>query len=448
MKTRILYTIVLFLGVISSQAQTVPDTSTQLTLQKAIEIAMVNNYDIKIASAEREKAKNNNSIGNAGLLPSVSVSGGADYSSNDTEIHIATQDADGNPVTIIQEQDNAASTNYNAAARVDYTLFDGFGNIYTYKKLKSSDNLQETVFRQQTESTIVQVAEQYYQVCRAQQNLHLAQESMRISRERYQKAMDQKAYGQANQLDVLNAEVDMNNDSTIVLQTEQTFIQSIKNLNLVLGVPIQNIYEVDNSIAYRDDFKADVVIADALMNNANLSAQQQQEQISNLDVKITDAKKYPTLSAYGQYSYNRTDNDAGQLLYNQTQGPKVGVSLNFNVFNGRQQRTREKNARLDYISQQERTMQVKSQVERDASNAYTDYIYKRRIVDLQESSLEQARLNFEQTQEMFQLGRVTSIEFRTAQQNLLNVAAQYNDAQYTAKVAEFYLLQLTGQLIQ
>ncbi|MCT4643335.1 MAG: TolC family protein, partial [Carboxylicivirga sp.] len=336
----------------------------------------------------------------------------------------------------------------NTNARVDYTLFDGFGNIYTYKKLKSSDNLQETIFRQQTETTIVQVAEQYYQVCRAQQNLNLAKESMRISRERHQKAIDQKAYGQANQLDVLNAEVDMNNDSTTVLQTEQTFIQSIKNLNLVLGVPIQNVYEVDNSINYRDDFKADEVIAEALMNNSTLSAQQQQEKISNLDVKITDAKKYPTLSAYGQYSYSKQENDASQVLYNQSNGPKVGVSLNFNVFNGRQQRTKEKNARLDYISQQERTLQVKSQVERDASNAYTDYIYKRRIVDLQESSLKQAKLNFEQTQEMFQLGRVTSIEFRTAQQNLLNVAAQYNDAQYTAKVAEFLLLQLTGQLIQ
>ncbi|MCT4590833.1 MAG: TolC family protein [Carboxylicivirga sp.] len=443
MKTRILYTIVLLLGVISTQAQTIPDSSTQLTLQKAIEIAMLNNYDIKIASAERQKAKNNNSIGNAGLLPSLTVSGGADYSSMDTKTEISS-----NPDNIIIEADGAVSTSYNTNARVDYTLFDGFGNIYTYKKLKSSDNLQETIFRQQTETTIVQVAEQYYQVCRAQQNLNLAKESMRISRERHQKAIDQKAYGQANQLDVLNAEVDMNNDSTTVLQTEQTFIQSIKNLNLVLGVPIQNVYEVDNSINYRDDFKADEVIAEALMNNSTLSAQQQQEKISNLDVKITDAKKYPTLSAYGQYSYSKQENDASQVLYSQSNGPKVGVSLNFNVFNGRQQRTKEKNARLDYISQQERTLQVKSQVERDASNAYTDYIYKRRIVDLQESSLKQAKLNFEQTQEMFQLGRVTSIEFRTAQQNLLNVAAQYNDAQYTAKVAEFLLLQLTGQLIQ
>ncbi|MBK3516976.1 TolC family protein [Carboxylicivirga marina] len=426
---------------IASFAQVTPDSTVQLSLSKAVEIALVNNYDIKIATAEREKAKNNNSIGNAGLLPSLSVSGGTDYSKNDTKIEIIGQDE---PI----EVDDAKSMSYNANARIDYTFFDGFGNIYTYKKLKSSDNLQETVLRQQTETTIVQVAERYYQVCRTQQNLHLAKESMRISKERLQKAIDQKSYGQANQLDVLNAEVDMNNDSTTILETEQAFIQSIKDLNLVLGVPIQNLYEVDKTINYRDDLKADEIITAALLNNSRLVVQQQQEKISNLDVKITNAAKYPTLSAYGQYGYNRQDNDAGQLLYNENIGTSAGVSLKFNVFNGRQQSTREKNAKLDYIGQQERTYQVKSEIERDASNAYTDYIYKRKIVELQESSMAQARLNFEQTQEMFQIGRVTSIEFRAAQQNLLNVAAQFNDAQYKAKVAEFYLLQLSGQLIQ
>ncbi len=448
MKTKYITLFTFLCFYLTTKAQELPDSSQQLSLQKAVEIAMVNNYDIKIASGELQKAKNLNSAGNAGLLPSVSVSGGADYSNKDTEIELLSQGSDGGPSTAIIEQDNAASTTYNANARVDYTLFDGFGNIYTYRKLKSADNLQETIFRQQTEVTIVQVAQQYYQVCRAQQNLHLATESMRISRERWIKANDQKAYGQATQLDVLNAEVDMNNDSTTVLQTEQVFIQSLKDLNLVLGVPIQTQYEVDHTITFRDDFKADEVISAALMNNASLVAQQQQEQISGLDVKIAKSGKFPTLAAYGQYGYYRQDNDAGQLLYNQNIGTTAGVSLKFNVFNGSQQRTREKNAKLDHINQQERSQQVKSKVERDASNAFTDYIYKRRIVELQKSSLEQARLNFEQTKELFQLGRVTSIEFRTAQQNLLKVAANYNDAQFQAKTAEFYLLQLTGELIQ
>ncbi|WP_439184138.1 TolC family protein [Carboxylicivirga taeanensis] len=448
MKTKYITLILLLLAYLCTNAQEVPDTSQQLTLQKAIEIALVNNYDIKIASGELQKAKNLNSIGNAGLLPSVSLNGGADYSNKDTEIELLSQGSDGAPSKVVIEQDNAGSATYNANARIDYTLFDGFGNIYTYKKLQSADALQETIFKQQTEATIVQVAQQYYQLCRAQQNLYLAKESMRISRERWQKAMDKKAYGQATQLDILNAEVDMNNDSTIVLQTEQSAIQSMKDLNLLLGVPIQNTYAVDNSISFRNDFTSEEILAAALLHNSRLLTQQQQEHISSLDVKLANAGKYPTLSAYGQYGYFRQDNDAGQLLYNQNMGTTAGISLKFNVFNGRQQRTREKNARLDYMSAQERTSQVKSEIERDASNAYTDYIYKRKIVELQKSSLEQARLNFGQTKELFQLGRVTSIEFRTAQQNLLRVAADYNDAQYQAKTAEFYLLQLTGQLIQ
>ena len=100
------------------------------------------------------------------------------------------------------------------------------------------------------------------------------------------------------------------------------------------------------------------------------------------------------------------------------------------------------------MSEQERTRQIKSQLERDASNAYTDYAYKKRIIELQERSMVQAELNFEQTKEMFKLGSVSSIEFRTAQQNMLNVANNYNDSRFNAKVAEYNLLRITGELIQ
>ncbi|MCU4174789.1 TolC family protein [Carboxylicivirga sp. N1Y90] len=442
MKTiKYILSIVLILSIAKVNAQDILTGTEKISLSKAVEIAMLNNYELKIASNELKKADNNNTVGNAGLLPSLTLNGGVDYGHNDTEMEFTGQNSE------IIKIDNAESLTYNSNVRMDYTLFDGFGNVYTYKKLQGANERQETLFRQQTELTIVQVAERYYEVCRAQQNLHLAKESMRISRERLQKAMDKKAYGQANQLDVLNAEVDMNSDSTIVLQTEQAFLNSVKDLNVVLGVPVQNVYQVVDAIKFRDDFTADKVISGALLNNAGMIAQKQQEGISNLDLKITKAQKYPTISAYGQYGYNRQDNDAGQIAYNQSMGSSAGVSLKFNIFNGQQQRTKEKNATLDFRSQQERSFQLQSELERDAANAYTDYVYKRRIVELQETSVEQAQLNFEQTQEMYQLGRVTAIEFRTAQQNLLDVAANFNNARFTAKVAEFYLLQLTGELI-
>ncbi|WP_338397500.1 TolC family protein [Persicobacter psychrovividus] len=438
----------------------------KIDLAKAIETAMTNNYDIKIARAEADKAQNSHHIGNAGLLPSVSASGGGDFSVNDTEIQFmnmgggtgsggstgggagggAAPDDTPTPGDIMVI-DGAESISYNASIRMDYTIFDGFGNVYTYKKLEGASELQETLYRQQMEMTIVQVAEQYYEVCRAQQNYNLAQQSLDISKERYQKAVDQKTYGQANQLDLLNAEVDMNSDSTLLLQTEQQLLMSLKNLNVVMGIGVNNSYEVNDSVTYRDDLTADYVTTAAMTYNASIVAQLQQTEISELDMKITRARKMPSISAYGSYGYNRTDNEASQVIYNQNRGFSTGLSASFNIFNGRQQRIAEQNAKIDLATEKERQRQTEAQIERDIANAYTDYTYKKRIVELQRTSLKQARLNFESTKEMFALGRSTSIEFRTAQENLLNVANQFSDAQFQAKVSEFYLLQLSGLIL-
>ena len=334
----------LIAGLVSGQNSA--PTGEQMTLQKAIETAMVNNYDLKIAENTLKQAENNNTAGNAGLLPSVTLNGGTEYSSTDTEMQLNGTGSDEVITT-----NGAESMSYNANARIDYTLFDGFGNVYSYKKLKQSNALQATVFQQQMEMTILQVVQYYYEVCRAQQNLTLAGESMRISRDRYTRTKDQKTYGQANQLDLLNAEVDMNSDSTAILRAEQSFLMSVKNLNVVMGIDIGETYSIDDQITFRDDLTAERVMTEAMMNNSNLLSQQQQEGISQMDLKITQAAKYPSLSAYGQYGYNRQDNDAGQLAYNQNLGTTAGVSLRFNVFNGRQQHTREQNAKLNLISQ-------------------------------------------------------------------------------------------------
>ncbi|MCW3805437.1 TolC family protein [Plebeiibacterium marinum] len=434
-----IFTTLIFLGV--ATAAFAQQTGKKLTLEEAISVALTNNHELKIADNTLKQTQNSNSIGNAGLLPSVTLNGGASYSSTNSE----TDPASGTGTVSV---DGAETTSYNGNVRVDYTLFDGFGNQYTYKKLKQTSKMQETLFKQQMELTIIQVVQSYYEVCRNQQNLQLAQESMEISKERYSKAIDRKAYGQANQLEVLNAEVDMNTDSANVLVAEQSLAMSVKDLNVVLGIPVQTMFNVDDHIDFNKVFQSDEVTTKALKNNSSLISQLQQESISQLDFKVTRSTKYPTLSAYGTYSYNNSEYTKSDINSLQTDGLTGGVSLRLNVFNGRQQNTRESNARLAYLSQQERTRQIESQLERDASNAYTDFIYKKRIADLQQTSLTQAELNFDKTKEMFKLGNATSIEFRTAQQNMLNAANNYNNARFNAKIAEYNLLQITGELVQ
>ena len=50
-----------------------------LTIDDAINIALKNNFDIWIARNDADAAKLNNTLGNAGMLPGVSITGSDNY---------------------------------------------------------------------------------------------------------------------------------------------------------------------------------------------------------------------------------------------------------------------------------------------------------------------------------------------------------------------------------
>ena len=66
--------------------------------------------------------------------------------------------------------------------------------------------------------------------------------------------------------------------------------------------------------------------------------------------------------------------------------------------------------------------------------------------EVQEENVKTSTLNFKRSEEYYKLGRLTSIDFRTAQNNLLNAELSYSTAKFNAKNAELRLLQLSGSL--
>ena len=49
------------------------DAQENLTLEKAIRIALENNYSVKLTKKDVEIAENNTAVGNSGFLPTVKV---------------------------------------------------------------------------------------------------------------------------------------------------------------------------------------------------------------------------------------------------------------------------------------------------------------------------------------------------------------------------------------
>ena len=85
--------------------------------------------------------------------------------------------------------------------------------------------------------------------------------------------------------------------------------------------------------------------------------------------------------------------------------------------------------------------------QKELNNSYETYKNNLFILDVQEQSLNTSKNNFLRNSEKYDIGIVSSIEFRNAQINLLNANLSRNTARYDAKISELIFLKLSGQII-
>lgn len=429
--------ILIVLGVlccVNLQAQNV------LTKEEAVSKALENNYGVQIAKNDVAVAENNASILNSGYLPTVTGNAGATYNLDNTEAEFSN----GN-VTVLN---GAESSRYNASVNLNYTLFDGLGRRYNYKRLKEQYQLTELQARETIENTIIQMFSVYYNVAQLSDNLNTLEETLIVTKDRLVRAEYQFEYGQNTKLEVLNAEVDINNDSINIINTKQQLKNAKRDLKLVLGETFTENYEVENEVDFTLQFQKDSLFQQAKSRNVALLQTEKNIAISKLDINSGKSAYLPTVGLTGSYGWNKNNNNAASFLTTSTNtGLSGGLNLSWNLFDGGATINRVRNAKINLETQQLQKENILLSIERDFNNAWDDYMNKLEIYNIQDKNITTAQNNFDRTQEKFKIGQVNSIEFRQAQINLLNAELSRNQAKYDAKLAELTLLQISGELL-
>ncbi len=441
------FTSVLFLitGLCLLQAQ-----SPLLTKEEAVAQALEKNFGIEVARNQVAIADNNQSILNSGYLPTLSAVAGANYSRDDSNIEFPGQvDDNGNPRADL-EINQAEAQRYNSALQLNYTLFDGLGRLYNYKSLKEEYELTTLQARETIENTMLELFSVYYEIARLSENEKVLEEALRISQDRTKRAEYAFEFGQNTKLNILNAEVDVTNDSINLLNTRQQLKNAKRDLNLVLNRELDKAFVVDTLIQFTSPLVLQDYIDRAAENNVSVLQVERNLAINAYDIKISKSGYLPRVGLTGSYGWNLNQSAASAFFpgtNNTNKNLSLGASLSWNLFDGGNTAVRIKNAKIAYDNQEILKKQVMLEVDRDIKNALDIYKNRLNIYRIQEKNVVTNKNNFERSREQFQLGRITSIEFRQAQINLLNAQTNKNLAKYDAKLAELQLLQLTGQLL-
>lgn len=411
-----------------------------LSTQEAVSLTLEYNYGIKIASNAVEIAENNTNVLNSGYLPTLTANSGATYNLDNTKAKFSNGE-----VTTLND---AESSRYNASLNLNYTLFDGLGRHYNYKRLKEEKQLTELEARETIENTILQLFTVYYNVAQLSQNMNAIEQTLTISKDRLKRAEYQFNYGQSTKLGVLNAQVDINNDSINYINIRQQLKNAKRDLNVVLGNSVTNSFEVDTLINFVLNLNKVDLLSKVSDNNVALLQVKKNLIISEYDIKSWKSDFLPTLGLTGSYGWNKNNNNAAAFLETSTNtGLSGGLNLSWNLFDGGGTITRVKNAKINFENQQLQKEQIIINIERNFENAWDDYQNKLTIFNVLEENIITSKNNFERTEEKFKLGQVTSIEFRQAQLNLLNAELSRNQSKYDAKLAELLVLQLSGELL-
>ena len=437
MQNKLFITISIILSSVIGTAQ------EKLSKQDAVNIALDHNYDIKVTNNNVEAAKNNSSIYNSGYLPTLSATGGGIYQDKDSE----NEFQDGRVI-----DQSSTSKTLNASANLNYLLFDGMGRRYNYQKLKELYNLSEIQATQVIENTVLQLLTSYYELARLTQNQVNQTTSLSISKERLLREQYKYQYGQNTQLDMLNSEVDVNNDSITLLNINREFANAKRNLNLILGREIQKDFEVDTTVTYNIGLTLESVLFSAKARNTVLQQAEKNIELSKFDLKINQSNWYPIIGVNGGYGWNNlhTESDVVNpfaLATNTTKGLNGGLSLSWNVFDGGATKTRVQNAKIAIDNSEIIKEQIEQELERNIANAWETYQNALFVLQAEKKNMETNKRNFERSSEQFKLGQIISVEFRLAQVNYLNSVTNFNLAKYTAKIAELNLLQLSGNIL-
>ncbi|MGS2725046.1 TolC family protein [Psychroserpens sp. BH13MA-6] len=412
-----------------------------LTTEEAMTLALEHNYGIKIAKNTVEVAKNNTDILNTGYLPTLTGNAGATIDKQNTEGELA------NGETRVAE--GAETRRYNASINLNYTLFDGLGRRYNYKRLKEQHQLSELEARETIETTLIQLYSVYYTVAQLSENTNALEQTLVISKNRLTRAGYQFDYGQNTKLEVLNAEVDINNDSINLINIKQQLRNTKRDLNFVLGNQLTETFDVNTDLSFLLALNREELLAKTKANNVSLLQAEKNITISEFDIKTNKAQFLPTVGLIGSYGWNESSNNSplAFTLQNTSSGVSAGLNLTWNLFDGGGTITRVQNSKIILENQKLLKEQLQIDIERNFNNAWDDYQNKLVIFEVQEDNIRTAQNNFERTEEKFKLGQVTSIEFRQAQLNLLNAELSRNQAKYDAKLAELTVLQLSGELL-
>lgn len=412
-----------------------------ISLKECLETGLKQNYDILISRNEQRISENNATAANAGMLPTLALSAGYMTSADRTD----TTPREGDKVVDAAAFDQTVDVGLS----LNWTLFNGMSVRANYNKLRELEQMGELKTRLTIEDFVANLTAEYYNLIQQTLRLKNFRYAVSLSRERLRITEARYQIGDFSRLDLLQARVDFNADSSQYMSQQEAVIASRIRINELMANKDINAKCVarDSVIKVNGNLRWEELSAQMTANNVSLLISDHNTNISMLDLKAVKSRNYPYLKLAAGYGYTLNRFGSGTTKLRGTLGPNVGLNLGFTLFDGNRRRE-QRNAKIEVENAIYERNQIEQSLQADLANFWQAYLNNLEVVKLEKQNVIAAKENYEIAMERYLLGDLPGIEMREAQKSLLDAEERILTAEYNTKLCEISLMQISGNILQ
>lgn len=406
-----------------------------LTVDEAVQVALAGNPEVRAARTEAAIDRANNTAGNAGLLPILSLNGSGEQSRSWIEQELASGE--------VQHPDNGRTSSLTSGVALGWTLYDGGGMLAARRRLAQLEAQGGARLRDQALQTVYAVVAAYYDIVRARQQLASVQEVVTLNRDRVRILETGVAAGQTQRANLLQARIDLNVYEGNLVSQEAGVASLHRSLNLLLGRDPELLFAVADSIP------SPTVLPDTARlfdRNPALESWRRRLAAARAAQREAQALRLPKLSLGAGYIWQRNGGTDGEVRRRTSSETQAGLSLDVPLYAGGNLQRQDRVAALQ-VESARLTLESAERVTRlQAVEAAAQFQARRQMLELEEANLALARENLEIARQRLCAGQGTSLEFREAQETWVAAATRRINLRYDLSLAEVRLRQLVGEL--
>lgn len=431
-----------------------------LSLDEALEYALQQNANVRVADAEVIRTDYARKKAWAALFPKVDINGSYNYTLKKQKMFFGGMKFPGmggntSETGSSTSEDDAVGIEVGMTHNIQTGIQAGIPiiapQLWQSLSIKATDvELALEKARSSKIDMTAEVRKAYYQALLANEAYRVYKQSYDNAGANYKQIKEKYEHGLVAQYDLLRTEVQMKNLEPNVMQAEQSIVLAMKQLKLLLGMPAEAPLSLTDSLGtFSTQLYKSYLQTDSLMLQENTTLRQMTLQDKQLRQALTASKWAfsPTLSLGFVYNYNymgnelKLDNSKRWIPYSM-----INLTLSIPIFNGgskiqdirmqqmaRQQLQWNRNYAGEQITLGARRLQ--DQME----NAVKRYAVTKDAIASAEKGYEIAALRYK-------MGESTLIELNDADLALLQARLNYNQSIFDFLNAKTEWDKLAGYL--